>query len=416
MRIVIGADRAGFPLKEDLAAHIRELGHQVLDVAAHGTEAVDCPDCAEAVGKTLLAGQADRGVLICRSGVSASAAANTLPGIRAGLCHDAHSARQRVEHDNMNVLVLGGRVIGPALARELITAYLAATFTAEERHKPRLQKVAAIEGRHHAYPQQTGKRHEPRATARGRYQAILFDMDGVITDTASIHAACWKTMFDEYLQKRAKQKAEPFRPFEVATDYKIHVDGKPRYLGVRDFLKSRGICLPEGTPEDPPTAETVCGLGNRKDELVNERFATGVEAYPGSVAFLRYVRRAGVKTAVVTSSQNCQTVLHAARIDDLFDARVDGVIISAQGLAGKPAPDSFLKAAEMLGVPRESAVVVEDAISGVQAGARGGFGLVIGVDRKDNAEELKANGAHVVVNDLADLLTWDFGQPLKPAA
>jgi beta-phosphoglucomutase family hydrolase len=260
------------------------------------------------------------------------------------------------------------------------------------------------------------KRHQPSATTGRHYQAILFDMDGVITDTANIHAAAWKRMFDEWLQKWAKQKGQPFYPFEVATDYKIYVDGKPRYLGVRDFLKSRGITLPEGTPEDPPTAETVSGLGNRKDELVNEQFAAGVEAYPGSVAFLRYVRRAGVKTAVVTSSQNSQTVLHAAGIDDLFDARVDGVVLAEHGLAGKPAPDSFLKAAEMLGVPPESAVVVEDAISGVQAGARGGFGLVIGVDRKGNAQELKANGAQVVVNDLAELLTWDFSQPLKPAA
>jgi beta-phosphoglucomutase family hydrolase len=278
-----------------------------------------------------------------------------------------------------------------------------------------MQKDPATEGRKDVYGRKSGKRYAQTAT-HGRYQAILFDMDGVITDTASIHADCWKKMFDEYLQKWAKQKAQPFCPFEVATDYKIYVDGKPRYVGVRDFLKSRAIALPEGTPEDPPDAETVCGLGNRKDELVNQRLARGVEAYPGSVSFLLYVRRAGVKTAIVTSSQNCQTVLNAARIADLFDARVDGMVIAAQGLAGKPAPDSFLKAADMLGVPRESAVVVEDAISGVQAGVRGGFGLVIGVDRKGDAEELKANGAHVVVKDLAELLTWDFGHPLNTAA
>ena len=255
-----------------------------------------------------------------------------------------------------------------------------------------------------------------RARTFGRFQAILFDMDGVITNTASIHAACWKEMFDEYLGKWAKQRGESFQPFEVSTDYKVYVDGKPRYLGVRDFLKSRGIFLPEGTPEDPPTAETVCGLGNRKDELVHGRFAAGVEVYPGSVAFVRYVRRAGVKTAVVTSSQNCQMVLHAAGIDDLFDVRVDGEVIAAHGLAGKPAPDSYLKAAEMLRVPPESAVVLEDALSGVQAGARGGFGLVIGVDRKGDADELKANGADVVIKDLAELLTWDLASALKPAA
>jgi HAD superfamily hydrolase (TIGR01509 family) len=201
------------------------------------------------------------------------------------------------------------------------------------------------------------------------------------------------------------QKAEPLRSFDVVADYKLYVDGKPRYEGVRDFLKSRGIVLPEGTADDPPTAETVCGLGNRKNELVNELLAsTGVEAYAGTVAFVKYLRRMSIKTAVVTSSQNCQAVLQAARVEDLFDARVDGDVLVEQGLAGKPAPDSFLKAAEMLGVMPERAAVIEDAISGVRAGAEGGFGLVVGVARRDNAEELKAHGAHVVVNDLAELL------------
>src|SRR5262249_33578561 len=241
-------------------------------------------------------------------------------------------------------------------------------------------------------------------------------MDGVIPKPAGIHGVCWKTMFDEYLQRLAREKGLAFRPFDAATDYKTYVDGKLRYNGVRDFLKSREIVLPEGTPEDPPTAETVCGLGNRKDELVNARLAEGVEAYPGSIALLRYVRGAGVKTAVVTSSQNCQTVLHLAGVEDLFDARVDGLLLAREGLAGKPAPDSFLKAAELLGEPPESAAVVEDAISGIQAGVRGGFGLVIGVDRRGNAEALKASGAQVVVRDLAELLTWDFGLPLRPAA
>jgi beta-phosphoglucomutase family hydrolase len=243
------------------------------------------------------------------------------------------------------------------------------------------------------------------AITRDLYQAVLLDMDGVITDTASIHASCWKTMFDEFLRKWATRNAEPFRAFDVVADYKLHVDGKPRYEGVRDFLKSRGIGLPEGTPEDPPTAETVCGLGNRKNELVNDLLAsTGVEAYPGTVAFLKFLRGIGIKTAVVTSSQNCQAVLRAAKVDDLFDARVDGDVLVEQGLAGKPEPDSFLKAAEMLGVMPQRAAVIEDAISGVRAGAQGGFGLVIGVARKGNAEELTAHGAHEVVNDLAELL------------
>ena len=241
--------------------------------------------------------------------------------------------------------------------------------------------------------------------SRDRYEAVLFDMDGVITDTVSIHATCWKTMFDAFLQKWATRNAEPFNSFDVVADYKLYVDGKPRYEGVRDFLKSRGIVLPEGTADDPPTAETVCGLGNRKNELVNELLAsTGVEAYAGTVAFVKYLRRMNIKTAVVTSSQNCQAVLQAAKVEDLFDARVDGDVLVEQGLAGKPAPDSFLKAAEMLGVMPERAAVIEDAISGVRAGAAGGFGLVVGVARRGNAEELKAHGAHIVVNDLAELL------------
>lgn len=241
--------------------------------------------------------------------------------------------------------------------------------------------------------------------SRDHYDAVLLDMDGVITDTASIHAACWKAMFDDYLQRWAANNAQPFRPFDIATDYKLYVDGKPRYLGVRDFLKSRGIDLPDGTPEDPPDAETVCGLGNRKDELVKERFASGgVSAYPGSITFIERLRRMGIKTAVVTSSQNCQAVLHAAGVDGLFDARVDGSVLAQQGLAGKPAPDCFLKAAEMLGATPARAVVIEDAISGVEAGARGEFGLVIGVARKGNVEELKTHGAHIVVHDLAELI------------
>src|SRR5215469_3419897 len=254
------------------------------------------------------------------------------------------------------------------------------------------QRARAIDGPDASAPEHKGK-YEARIDTIERYQAVLFDMDGVITDTAGTQAACWKTMFDEYLHKRTVGEGQRFRPFDVATDYRTYVDGKPRYVGVRDFLQSRGITLPEGTPDDPSTVESICGLGNRKNELVNERLASGVEAYPGSVALLRHLRHVGIKTAVVTSSHNCETVLRAARIEDLFDARVDEVVISMQGLPGKPAPDSYLKAAEMLGVRPELAVVVEDAISGVQAGARGGFGLVIGVDRTGNAEELKANGA-----------------------
>jgi beta-phosphoglucomutase family hydrolase len=252
-----------------------------------------------------------------------------------------------------------------------------------------------------------------RFITRDRYGAVLLDMDGVITDTASVHAECWKRLFDEFLEKRTAQNAAPFRPFDISIDYKLHVDGKPRYQGVADFLESRGIVLPEGTPEDPPTQETVCGLGNRKNELFNERIeATGAEAYAGTVAFLRYLRRVGIRSAVVTSSRNAQAVLHAAKVEDLFDACVDEHVLVEHDLSGKPAPDCFLRAAEMLGVPPDRAVVIEDALSGVRAGVRGGFGLVIGVARRGNAEELKAEGAHLVVNDLAELLP-EFSQAMR---
>jgi beta-phosphoglucomutase family hydrolase len=244
-----------------------------------------------------------------------------------------------------------------------------------------------------------------RFITRDRYGAVLLDMDGVITDTASVHAECWKRLFDEFLEKRTARKAAPFRPFDLNIDYKLHVDGKPRYQGVADFLKSRGIVLPEGTAEDSPSEETVCGLGNRKNELFNERIASaGAEAYAGTIAFLRYVRRMGIKSAVVTSSRNAEAVLHAAKVEDLFDVCVDETVLVEHGLSGKPAPDCFLKAAEMLGVPPNRAVVIEDALSGVRAGVRGGFGLVIGVARRGNAEELKEEGAHLVVKDLAELL------------
>ena len=240
---------------------------------------------------------------------------------------------------------------------------------------------------------------------RDRYDAILFDLDGVLTNTASLHAACWKQMFDAYLKKRAMQWGETFRPFDIATDYRLHVDGKPRFDGVRDFLTSRGIQLPEGTPDDPPDAETVGGLGNRKNDLINEVIEkTGVEPYEGSVRCIRQLRNQGFKTAVVTSSQNCTTVLRAAHLHASFDAQVDGNTIEEQHLAGKPAADTFLKAAQLLRVDPGRAVVIEDAISGVRAGASGHFGLVIGVARKGNAAELLHNGAHVVVNDLSELV------------
>jgi beta-phosphoglucomutase family hydrolase len=240
---------------------------------------------------------------------------------------------------------------------------------------------------------------------RERFDAILFDLDGVLTDTARIHAACWKRMFDAFLESRSEPSGDALRPFDIETDYPPYVDGKPRFDGVRDFLASRGIELPEGSPDDSPEYETVCGLGNRKNEMVNRAIAElGVDAYPSSVAVLRRIREEGVKTAVVSSSGNCAAVLEAAKIADLFDARVDGVDIIEQGLAGKPAPDSFLEGARRLGVSPERCAVVEDAISGVQAGRDGGFGLVIGVARKGDARALCENGADLVVADLGELL------------
>ena len=244
-----------------------------------------------------------------------------------------------------------------------------------------------------------------KCVSRDQYDAVLFDLDGVITDTANLHATCWKQMFDEYLQKRARQTGEAFRPFDVTSDYLLYVDGKPRFAGVRDFLKSRGIELPEGSPEDLTDVETVCGLGNRKNDLVNDAIAeVGVVPYAGSARFIHRVRRDGFRIAVVTSSQNCMAVLEAAKLNELFEVRVDGNVIDAQQLAGKPAPDTFLLAARLLGVEPKRTVVIEDAISGVQAGSDGDFGLVIGIARKNNAEELKRHGADLVVRDLDELM------------
>jgi HAD superfamily hydrolase (TIGR01509 family) len=212
-------------------------------------------------------------------------------------------------------------------------------------------------------------------------------------------------MFDDFLSRRAAEGKEPFEPFDIELDYKRYLDGKLRYEGVRSFLTSRDISLPEGAAEDLPTADTVCGLGNRKDELVKAAIDRGeVEPYPGSVALVRRLRGQGIHTAVVSSSNHCEEVLRAAGILDLFEARVDGLVASRLQLPGKPAPDTFLRAAQMLGVRPTRAVVVEDAIAGVQAGRAGGFGLVVGVDRGGGGDALRAHGADLVVTDLNELL------------
>jgi len=237
-----------------------------------------------------------------------------------------------------------------------------------------------------------------------RFRALLFDLDGVITQSMHLHARAWKRLFDAFLERHAAATGEPFVPFDVAADYRPYVDGKPRYLGVRSFLESRGIDLPEGDPADGPDRQTVCGLGNRKDLYFQEELHTrGVDIYRSSVDFIRAARQRGLKTAVVSSSRNCRQVLDVVGIADLFDTIVDGVAAEEGDLAGKPAPDTFLEAARHLGVTPERAVVFEDAISGVQAGAEGGFGLVVGVDRLGHPDDLRLNGAHVVVADLAEL-------------
>jgi alpha,alpha-trehalase len=241
--------------------------------------------------------------------------------------------------------------------------------------------------------------------SRELFDAVLFDLDGVLTATARLHAACWKRMFDDYLTQRASVGEAPPEPFEIATDYKRYVDGKLRYDGVQSFLQSRDIDLPWGDPDDPPDRETVCGLGNRKNELIGELLDNeGVDTYETSIDWLRQLRRQGFATAVVSASKNCERVLAAAGIADLFDTRVDGVVAAATGLAGKPAPDTFLEGARRLGVDVDRAVVVEDAVSGVQAGKAGGFGLVIGVDRTGTPDALRDGGADLVVEDLGELI------------
>jgi beta-phosphoglucomutase family hydrolase len=235
--------------------------------------------------------------------------------------------------------------------------------------------------------------------------ACLFDLDGVLTPTASVHAAAWKEMFDAYLKARSGRTGEPFVPFDTSKDYDEYVDGKPRADGTRSFLESRGIHLPEGAPADPPRTETVHGLGNWKNEIVLAKIrAGGVRAYPGSVRYVNAARDAGLQRAVVSSSANCHDILASAGIDSLFDVVVDGVVAEREQLKGKPAPDTFLAAARALSVDPAAASVFEDALAGVAAGRAGKFGFVVGVDRVGQAEDLRHRGADVVVRDLADLL------------
>jgi beta-phosphoglucomutase family hydrolase len=236
-------------------------------------------------------------------------------------------------------------------------------------------------------------------------RACLFDLDGVLTETATLHAKAWQKMFDGFLSARAHSSGQPFVPFDVLHDYERYVDGKPRDEGTRSFLASRDIQLPEGRASDPASAQTIQGLGKRKNDLLLASIREhGVEAFPGSVRYLRAVKQAGLRTAVVSSSKNCREVLIAVHIAELFDARIDGVVAAEQHLAGKPAPDTYLAAARAVGTPPAQAAVFEDALAGVAAGRAGQFGFVVGVDRAGQADELRRHGADVVVTDLAALL------------
>lgn len=238
-----------------------------------------------------------------------------------------------------------------------------------------------------------------------RIRAFLFDLDGVLTQTASVHAAAWQEMFDSYLRRRAARSGEPFRPFDPVADYDTYVDGRPRADGTRAFLASRGITLPEGSPDDPPGTETISGLSTEKNQIVLRRIAGGgVSAFPGSAAYVRAARAAGLRSAVVSASANCRAVLTGAGLDGLFDVVIDGLVAEREHLAGKPAPDTYLAAARELRLPPAQCAVFEDALAGVAAGRAGAFGWVVGIDRTGQAAALRTEGADVVVRDLSELL------------
>jgi beta-phosphoglucomutase family hydrolase len=236
-------------------------------------------------------------------------------------------------------------------------------------------------------------------------RGCLFDLDGVLTKTAKVHDAAWTEMFDEFLRERSRRTGEPFVPFDPVGDYDDYIDGKRRVDGTRSFLAARHIELPEGNEDDPPGAETVYGLGNRKNQILLAKLRSdGVEAYEGSVRYVRAVRDAGLRRAVVSSSANCRAILAAAQIEDLFEARIDGIAAERDHLRGKPAPDTFLAGARALGLEPAAAAVFEDALAGVEAGRAGHFGHVVGVDRVGQAAALSQHGADTVVQDLSELL------------
>lgn len=252
----------------------------------------------------------------------------------------------------------------------------------------------------------TGTKPDPAAIGLpDGITTLLFDLDGVITKTAVVHAAAWKEMFDAFLETQETANGDPQPDFDPRTDYDKYVDGKPRYDGVRSFLASRGITLPDGDPSDPPQAETVCGLGNRKNELVGALIKRdGVEAYAGTVKYLAAAESAGMHRAVVSSSANCRAILTSCGLLDEFEEIMDGVVAAERGIPGKPAPDTFIAAAEAIGSSLSESVVFEDALAGVEAGRAGRFGYVVGVNRVGQAEALKEHGADKVVDDLEELI------------
>lgn len=246
------------------------------------------------------------------------------------------------------------------------------------------------------------------------FDAAIFDMDGVLTETAAVHSTAWKRMFDEYLRRRAQTHAEPLKEFSHAHDYLRYVDGRPRYQGVKAFLESRGIHLPLGQPGDPANAETICGLGNRKNEIFNDIIhSDGARVYRSTVELIEALQDAGIKVGLATSSKNSGLILAKTRTDPLFATVVDGVTSERLGLKGKPQPDIFVTACENLRVHPTRAIVFEDAVSGVRAGAAGGFALVIGVARENNAQELREHGADLVVADLAELTVEEIDRKIR---
>ncbi|HXV80566.1 MAG TPA: trehalose-phosphatase [Candidatus Binatia bacterium] len=259
------------------------------------------------------------------------------------------------------------------------------------------------------------KKRAGQVFSRENVDAVIFDLDGVVTQTAKVHAAAWKALFDPYLKERQARDGRNYEPFDPGEDYRQYVDGKPRYDGVRSFLEARDISIPEGKPEDPPGKETICGIGNKKNEIFLEELERqGVETYDSTVMLIHSLRAQGIKTAIISASKNCGPVLETAGLSHLFDAKVDGVDSAELGLQGKPAPDIFLEAARRLKVDPARAVVVEDALAGVEGARRGRFAQVIGVDRAEQEEALRKRGADIVVKDLAEIRIENGGTASMP--